>query len=107
MTFVEDVLQKINNLKTLEIRTVIGEFKWNEDTLRIDYEEDKVKVIMTQIDLIEGDITTSFSPEFLSPPLDEVRKYHAEKEKEGHAIIEANLKALGELINLIQDKLHG
>jgi hypothetical protein len=56
---------------------------------------------MTQIDLLEGDITTVFSEAFLTPPLDKIREYHAEREKQGHAVIEANIRALTGLMNLL------
>jgi hypothetical protein len=101
MSFKDTVLSCIDNLKTLEIRTVIGEYKWDQQQNRITYDDAKGKLIMSQIDLLQGDITTSFSPEFLQPPYDEIRKYHAEREKLGHEIIEANLKALKELVKLI------
>jgi hypothetical protein len=58
---------------------------------------------MSQIDLLQGDITTSFSPEFLQPPYDEIRKYHADREKQGHEIIEKNLQALKDLVALIRE----
>jgi hypothetical protein len=102
MSFLKTVKDSIKNLKTLEIRTVIGNFKWDEAQKRIVYKDEEVKLIMTQIDLLEGDITTSFSEEFLRPPYDEIRKYHAEREKQGHEIIEGNLKALRELVELVQ-----
>lgn len=105
MSLLETVKQSVNNLKTLEIRTVIGNFKWDEDQKKITYEDEKVKLIMTQIDLLEGDITTSFSEDFLEPPYDEIRKYHADKEKQGHEIIEGNLKALKELVKLLRSEL--
>ena len=105
MSLLDTIKDSVKNLKTLEIRTVVGDFKWDKEQKKIDYDADKVKVIMTQIDLLEGDITTSFSPDFLQPPYDEIRKYHAEREKEGHAIVQANLKALTELVKLVRDEL--
>lgn len=102
MSFLETVKESINNLKTLEIRTVIGNFKWDEGQKKIVFKDEEVKLIMTQIDLLEGDVTTSFSEDFLKPPYDEIRKYHAEREKQGHEIIEGNLKALKELVQLVR-----
>ena len=96
----EIIKDKIDNLKTLEIRTIIGNFKWNEGKKKIDYKEEKVKVIMTQIDLLEGDITTIFSEDFLKEPYDKILNFHAEREKRGQEIIENNLKAVRELFDL-------
>ena len=55
MSFIDTIIQKIENLGTLEIRTVIGKFKWDQAKSAIDYQEGEVKVIMTQINLVGGD----------------------------------------------------
>jgi hypothetical protein len=107
MSFIDTIIQKIENLKTLEIRTIIGNFTWNEQEKKIDYEAGKVKLIMTRIDLLEGDITTAFSEDFLKEPYDKIREFHAEREKKGQEIIEGNLKALKELVDLIVKALKG
>jgi len=96
----EIIKDKIDNLKTLEIRTSVGNFKWNEEKKKIDYKEDEVKVIMTQIDLLEGDIKTTFSEDFLKEPYDKILDFHAEKEKRGQEIMENNLKAVRQLFDL-------
>lgn len=98
--FVETILEKIDNLKTLEIRTIIGNFKWNPQTKKIEYAEGRVKSIITQIDLLEGDITTAFSEDFLEEPYSRIRDFHAEREKHGQEIINGNIKALRELVDL-------
>lgn len=100
MTFIQDVKNSINNLKTLEIRTVIGKFKWNDKDKKIEYKEGEVKQILTQIDLLGGDITTLMSDDFLEAPYNQIRDFHAEREKRGQEIIEGNIKALKELIGL-------
>ena len=105
MSLLETIKQSVNNLKTLEVRTVIGKFKWDEAQKKITYQDKDVKLILTQIDLVEGDITTSFSEDFLEPPYDQIRKYHADKEKQGYEIIEGNLKALKELVKLVRSEL--
>ncbi|KHE93657.1 MAG: hypothetical protein K8F52_05435 [Candidatus Scalindua rubra] len=100
MAFIQDVKDGINNLKTLEIRTVIGKFKWNDKEKKIDYKEGEVKQILTQIDLLGGDVTTLMSDDFLEEPYNQIRDFHAEREKRGQEIIEGNLKALKALIGL-------
>jgi hypothetical protein len=97
----DQIKEGIGSLKTLEIRTIIGKFKWDDKTKQITYQEGEVKVILTQIDLLDGDITTAFSEDFLKEPYDKIREYHADREKRGQEIINGNLKALQELLNLI------
>jgi len=101
MSFIDTIIQKIENLGTLEIRTVIGKFQWNQERSTIEYREGEVKMIMTQINLVGGDITTAFSEDFLKEPYDKIRDFHAEREKRGQEIIDGNLKALNALIDLI------
>jgi hypothetical protein len=104
MSLIDEIIVGIHNLKTLEIRTIIGTWQEEWDEGR---KEKKItpatdaKTIITQIDLLDGDITTAFSEDFLTPPLDKIREYHAEREKQGHSVIEANLKALTGLMNLL------
>ncbi len=95
------IVNGINDLKTLEIKTIVGNFTWDDTTKKITYDAGQAKVIISQIDLLQGDVTTAFSPDFLQPPYDEVRKYHAEREKQGHDIIKANIAALQELVSLL------
>jgi hypothetical protein len=100
MSFIDEVIQGIGNLKTLEIRTIIGGYEWNKDTKRIEYQEGKVKMIMSQIDLLGGDITTAFSDDFLSEPYDKIKEFHMGRENRGQVIIDGNIKALKELVKL-------
>ncbi len=98
--FINTIVNKINNLKTLEIRTIVGPFEWNETTKKIEFKKEEVKAIVTQIDLLEGDITTAFGEEFLREPFDKVREFHAEREQRGQEIIEGNFKALKAFVEL-------
>jgi hypothetical protein len=97
-SFLDTIIKSVKNLKTLEIRTIIGAFQWNESSKKIEYKPGEVKAIITQIDLLEGDITTAFSDEFLREPYDQIRDFHLEREKRGQEIIAGNLKAIQELI---------
>ena len=97
-SFLDTIIKSVKNLKTLEIRTIIGAFQWNESSRKIEYKPGEVKAIITQIDLLEGDITTAFSDEFLREPYDQIRDFHLEREKRGQEIIAGNLKAIQEFI---------
>jgi hypothetical protein len=100
-TFIDKLLAGIDNMKTLEIRTIVGDFKWDATKKKIAYSEGKVRSILTQIDLLEGDITTAMSPDFLEEPYDQLREFHADREKRGQEIIDGNIKALKELVGLV------
>lgn len=101
-TLIDEIIAGMNNLKTLEIRTYVGNWTWDETNKRISPEA-TAKGIMTQINLVGGDITTASSEEFLKPPLDTIREFHKEREKEGYAIIEKNLQTLKDLMQFVID----
>lgn len=100
MVSINDIKNSLEKLKTLEIRTIVGNVEYDQNN-RVK-EGTGAKVIVTQIDLLEGDIRTAFSEQFLEPPYDKIREYHAEREKQGHEIIASNIKALKEFIELIK-----
>jgi hypothetical protein len=92
---IDDISDKLDELKTLDIRTVVGDWDLDKHKPKGD-----AKIIISRIDLLDGDITTAFGEEFLDPPLDKIREYHAEREKKGMEIIDGNIKALKELVEL-------
>ncbi len=104
--FMDTIIAKMNDLKSLQINTIVGDFEIDTNSNKI-VPDSNAKMIVTNIDLLEGDITTAFSDEFLKSPLNKVREFHAEREKQGHQIINDNIKALSELINLVVAAIKG
>jgi len=78
MVTLEEIRKKLEDMKTLEIRTVIGEFEQEKENGQIKGKilptQGKSNIIITRIDLLEGDITTAFSEKFLEPPYDKIRE---------------------------------
>ena len=101
MNLIDKILDKIEDLQTLRICTLIGDVKLDETGKKLTFPEEGPKIV-TQIDLLTGDITTVFNEDFLEPPLDKIRDYHAEREKQSNEIIRSNIKALMELIDLFK-----
>ena len=99
-SFMDTIIKKMKDLRSLQIQTIVGDFKIDPNTNKI-IPDEKAKKIITRIDLLDGDVTTAFSEEFLKAPLNKVREFHAEREKEGHLIIDNNIKAVSSLIKLV------
>ena len=98
----EKIKEKIDNLVTLEIVTVVGdvapalaEGKKSEKPV-IGYSKNP-KVILTRVNLIQGDITTVFHEEFVTGKYQDLRNFHAAREKEGYEMVKANIAALEKL----------
>lgn len=97
----------LSNLVTLEIRTIVGETKHvtnpnNEHGPKTIVAVDgKSDTIETQINLIQGDITTAMSDKFLTDPIyAPIRKFQEERERQGHKVVLDNIEALKGLLNL-------
>lgn len=103
--FTQLIIDKAQDFLSLEIQTIVGEINFNDKKKVVPGEG--AKQIITQIDLLDGDIRTAFSDEFLKPPLDKVREFHAEREKQGQKIIEDNIKVLKELVDLVLTAIKG
>lgn len=91
----------LDKLVVLDIRTVVGEFQYDADGKL--QPADGAKQLISRINLLDGDITTAFSNEFLTEPLSTVREFHSAREKQGQEIIQGNIKALQEMVKLIAD----
>ena len=59
------------------------------------------KVIHTRIDLLQGDVVTQMDEEFATGKYQSLRDYHASHEKQGNEIIQANIKTLKSLFELL------
>ena len=102
--FLSEIKDALNNLKTLEIVTAVGQVTRTENPRFIDIDWDKdPKVALTKIDLLQGDITTVYDSEFVTGNYQSLKQFHADREKEGHEIIRKNIDAVKALGNLVLD----
>jgi hypothetical protein len=102
---IDRIKDAIENLITLEIITAVGQVDFNaENGPDLDQSKDP-KVILSKIDLIQGDIKTVYDPEFVTGNYKELKDFHKTREEQGHQIIKDNLDALMRLFNLAKDLL--
>jgi len=111
---VQKIENALDNLVTLEILTAVGQVQFKpksgspENAGRnfpdLDYEQNP-KVILTKINLLQGDIKTVFNEEFVTGNFQSLRDFHANREKEGYEIVKKNLAALKELYQWVKDLL--
>ena len=105
------ILESIENLATLEIITAVGHVKMSAEpdstkspSPDLDYDKNP-KIILTKIDLLQGDIKTVYHEEFVTGVYQNLKNYHAAREKEGYAIVKQNMDALERLLKLVNDYL--
>jgi len=96
----KDISNALENLVTLDIRTVVGNFSHDENGL-IQAGQGAHEMV-TRINLFSGDVTTAFSEELLDESLAEVRAFHSQREQQGMDIIRSNINALYSLTRLVK-----
>ena len=89
----QKIQDKIEDLTVLNIRTVMGDLKVdNDNNIRFESGQD-VQGIVSRIDLIDGDISTEITESFYKA-YPELVQFHQSREAKGHEIIENNISAL-------------
>ena len=105
----EDLLDKIknslNNLVTLEIVTAVGGIKKEGEKVAPNLDYQNAQMILTKIDLLQGDITTVVNEAFVTGPYSALRDYHEAKVKEGYEIVQKNIATLEQLAKLAKSEL--
>ena len=97
----DKIRTKLNDLTTLEIKTIIGDHTVDaKGKVKIDT-SDNADVIFTIIDLLDGDFSIGFNPKFLQEPYSAIKEYHAAREQEGKDIIKKNIETLEALLKLV------
>ncbi len=104
------IKKSLKNLITLEIITTVGqvELTINEDNeISVTGIKDSkdCKSIWTTINLLEGDISTVYDPEYVTGQYHALRDFHKAREDQGHQIIKDNIAALKELYKLVSGEL--
>ncbi len=94
-----------DELIKLDIVTAVGPLKYQTDASgKGHYVPDgaaPTKVMHTRIDLVQGDVVTQMDEEFATGKFQALRDYHAAREKQGNEIIQANIKTLKSLFELL------
>jgi hypothetical protein len=99
-SFLNKIQAALENSVTLEIITAVGQIKGGpEKNAEIDWTKNPT-VMLTKINLLQGDIETVFDPAYVTGDYQALRDFHADREKEGYDIVQKNLQALKELFNL-------
>jgi hypothetical protein len=102
-SFIQNAIDELSKLTRLEIHTLVGNYSFLQDdkgvnsVIKNDSTADRMS---SQINLLTGDITTAMTDKFVTE-YKELREYHTSREKEGHEIIEKNIKTLKEIVDAI------
>jgi len=104
-SFIQNAIDELSKLTRLEIHTLVGNYtfvpndKGENTVIKNDSTADRMS---SQINLLTGDITTAMTDKFVVE-YKELRDYHTSREKEGHGIIEKNIKTLKDIVDAIVD----
>ncbi len=107
------IMESIENLVTLDIMTAVGHVagpaggsEEGRNLPDLDYEKNP-KMILTKINLLQGDIKTVYHEAFVTGEYQELRAFHATREKEGYKIVLQNIAVLERLLKMITEHSEG
>lgn len=101
--FVNNVEEKLSDLVTLEIKTIVGDYRVTQDEQIYIRQEGDFKIIKSTIGLLDGEITTLMSNDLIDERFDWLRDFHAQREEKGHEIIARNIEAIRSLFQLFRE----
>lgn len=95
----EKLLGGVKSAVELRVVTYVGDAKITGDLAapKVTFDGTKGSAIVSSINLVEGDISTVVPEQFWAPDRDVVRKFHQDQVDKGNAIVERNLRLIGEL----------
>ena len=101
--FIAKIEDRISKLTTLDIKTVVGEFRYTQNEEIEPRQDGEFKVMSSKINLIAGDISTSISNDLMEDKFKWLLDFHAEKEQKGHQIVKGNIEAILSLYKLYRE----
>ncbi|SMO81249.1 hypothetical protein SAMN06265379_10893 [Saccharicrinis carchari] len=100
---IKNISDKIDDLTTLKIQTLMGTLVTNDDGTTVSFKpNNEVKGMISHIDLVDGDIQTDLSEEFYQK-YPELVQFHQSREARGSEIIENNIQTLKTIIDVLFD----
>ncbi|NOX46261.1 MAG: hypothetical protein GXO89_04710 [Chlorobi bacterium] len=102
-SFMEKMLEGLEGLETLKIRTIVAELKYDATTKNYVHDDGQsVEGIISEIHLATGDIDTRMTEKFTGD-YEALREYHQMKEEKGQEIIRKNIELIQEIVKTIID----
>lgn len=101
--FIAKIEDRISRLTTLDIKTVVGDFKYGLNEEVEPRGDGEFKVMTSKINLIGGDIATNISNELMDDKFKWLLEFHARKEEKGHEIVQGNIQAILSLYKLYRE----
>lgn len=109
-SFMDIMLQAVENLATLRIMTLVGDVKVTTEMTdgksdKLDFKVDikGAPAIVSTIDLVQGDVSTAIDDTLMTPEHVELRAMHEQKVKDANQIIKENLARIGEMVTTFRD----
>lgn len=103
--FLDNAKEGVKNLTTLEIKTIVGAIEFEDDG-SLKPPSGDLEGIVSQVQLVSGDITTRITPNFGKNNA-QLMEYHLVKENQGQEIVRKNLQVVKEigttLVSLLKD----
>jgi len=100
----EKIEEKVENLTTLEIKTLMGNLEITDKGKVYIPNGNKIKGISSSIDLVGGDITTYISDDFVKN-YPQLVDWHQSREAKGNEIVENNIHTVVNMVKALRDNI--
>lgn len=105
--FIEKIEHFLNDIASLEITTVVGDFRvvYNKETGKWEPADtgSPLEAMQTRINLFQGDLTSAMHQNFSTGGDSVVRDFHDSQVQKAQGIVDSNVKAFKEIIGLLTD----
>lgn len=96
-----DIKNALRQLITLRIVTGVGPIQLDNVGNPTAACDNSTRLILTEINLLQGDITTKLSPEFVTGEYQNLRDFHMSRVSEAQDIVQKNIAAVKSMVELI------
>jgi hypothetical protein len=96
-----DIKNALKELITLKIVTAVGPIQLDGAGNPKATCDISTRLILTEINLLQGDITTKISPEFVTGEYQNLRDFHMSRVSEAQDIVQKNIAAIKSMVELI------
>jgi hypothetical protein len=99
---VQKIVRVIDSVTTLKITTYVGQIGMTiaSGAASVNANDANAKLIQTEINMVDGRVAYLIHPDLLGASYDQLRREHAERERQGAAIVSQNVQTLERLFGL-------
>ncbi len=103
-TLVNKIGEIVSNLANLQVSTLVGKFEIETDDIKrirvtsVGSDDAPITGVVSNLNLLEGDISTVMSEQYAKDPEDPVRKFHDTQMQSARETVNKNVRLISDMI---------